>query len=125
MEISVTIHLIAAIIVLIIGLIQLTAKKGTSSHKLLGKVWLTCMLIVCISSFWIKDLIDWFYGYGPFHILSVWVIFCVFMSYRSIKLGDIKTHKSFSVGAYLGSVGAGGGAILAPGRVLYVALFGQ
>lgn len=124
MEINVTIHLVAAIWVLVAGLIQLARPKGTSTHKVLGWSWLVSMLVVSISSFWIKETFDWFYGYGPIHLFSLWVIFCVFMSIRSAKIGKIKTHKDYNIGAYFGAIGAGIGALLLPGRFLHNMFFG-
>ena len=124
MDISITIHLVAAIWVLVAGLIQLTRPKGTGFHKALGWTWLVSMLVVSISSFWIKETFGWVYGYGPIHLLSLWVIFCVFMSIKSAKVGKIKTHKRFNVGAYFGAIGAGIGALLVPGRLLHNVLFG-
>ncbi|RLU00236.1 MAG: hypothetical protein D9N14_07020 [Ketobacter sp.] len=62
-------------------------------------------------------------GYSPIHLLSVWVIFCVVKSVQGARSGNLRRHKAFAVGAYLGAVGAALGA-LAPGRMLNQMLFG-
>jgi uncharacterized membrane protein len=99
-------------------------KKGTSVHKRVGRVWMVSMLVVAISSFWISKGFDWFYGYGPIHLLSLWVIFCVCISTYSAKTGNINAHKRYAVGAYIGSIGASFGALLVPDRLLYNVFFG-
>ena len=114
----ITIHLTFACLVIVIGLIQLLMKKGTATHKRVGRLWMVSMLIVAISSFGISKGFDWFYGYGPIHSLSLWVIFCVGISTYSARIGRINRHKRYAVGAYIGSIGAGFGALLVPDRLL-------
>lgn len=117
------IHLAAACWVLIAGGLQISLKKGTSIHRLLGWTWMLSMLVVAISSFWITGFMDWLWGYSPIHLLSLWVIFCVVMSVQGARNQNLRRHQFFAVGAYCGTVGAALGA-LAPGRLLNGLLFG-
>lgn len=121
---QITIHLFSAFWVLIIGAMQLAWPKGTTLHKALGRSWMLAMLIVGISSFWIKGYINWYMGYGPIHLLSIWVMICVLVSVYFIRQGHINRHKDFAAGAFYGSLGAGLAAVLMLGRVLHVFLFG-
>ena len=118
------IHLTAALWVLLVGLVQLFRSKGTALHKGLGWSWMAAMIITSVSSFWISGFIDWFYGYGPIHLLSLWVLICVVVSVSAARRGNIRYHRSFAVGAYLGTIGAAMGAILMPGRLLHELFFG-
>lgn len=117
------IHLSAGIWVLVIGLLQLLREKGTASHKVLGRSWMLAMIIASVSSFWIKGFVDWFYGYGPIHVLSIWILICVAVSVSSARRGNVKLHRSFAVGAYYGTIGAALGAVLMPGRLLHTVFF--
>jgi len=92
-------------------------------HKAFGWIWLGAILMVSLSSFWIRGNFNWPFGYGPIHLLSLWVIVCVYKSITSIRNGNIKRHKGFLIGAYFGSIGAGIAAILLPGRFLHGVLF--
>ena len=106
------------------GAVQLLLKKGTKTHKLIGWSWMVAMIVVAISSFGITGIVDWFYGYGPIHLLSIWVLICVFVSLVAVKKGKIGIHKAYTVGAYFGAIGAGLAAMLVPDRLLYNFLFG-
>ncbi len=66
---------------------------------------------------------DIIWGFGPIHLLSLWILVCVAAAVYSARVGNLRIHKGFTVGAYCGVVGAGLGA-LAPGRMLNQALFG-
>nr|WP_067287212.1 DUF2306 domain-containing protein [Marinobacterium profundum] len=118
------IHIVAALWVLLAGLVQLLLPKGTRRHRALGWSWMLAMLVVSLSSFGIQGFVDWFYGYGPIHLLSIWVLICVAVSVASARLGSIRRHRAFALGAYLGTLGAALGALLVPGRLLHGLVFG-
>jgi uncharacterized membrane protein len=53
------IHAFAAIAAFAIGLVQLSAPKGTVPHRLIGWSWVMLMLTVAISSFFIHIIRLW------------------------------------------------------------------
>lgn len=118
------IHLTAALWVLLAGAMQLLRQKGTKPHKFIGWSWMLAMIVVSISSFWITGFVDWFFGYGPIHLLSIWVLICVAVSLTAARRGNIRQHQYFAVGAYCGTIGAALGAMLVPNRLLHDWLFG-
>ena len=120
---AVTLHLIAALWALLAGGFQLLTRKGTQLHRVVGWSWMTAMVIVAVSSFWLTGFMDVFHGYSPIHLLSVWVLVCVAVSVYSARAGHIRRHRAFAVGAFIGVIGAGLGA-LAPGRLIYQWLVG-
>ncbi|HBM83967.1 MAG TPA: hypothetical protein DD808_06875 [Halieaceae bacterium] len=120
---SVYIHLAAALWVLAIGAFQLASTKGTPRHRVLGWSWMVAMMVAALSSFWLTSHLDWFMGYGPIHLLSIWVIICVVISVSAIRCGNIRRHRGFAVGAYLGTLGAAVGALAMPGRLLHTYFF--
>ncbi|HYN13968.1 MAG TPA: DUF2306 domain-containing protein [Burkholderiales bacterium] len=114
-------HLTAAVLSLFVGAVVLAHRKGTSSHKLLGRIWVALMLAVAVSSFWILDI-----GKGSFsfiHLLSVWTLVSLALAIWFIRRGNVPAHKGFMVGTFIGLAGAGLGA-LAPGRFLHQFLAG-
>lgn len=113
-------HLAAAIASLLIGALVLMRRKGTASHKLLGRIWVALMLAVAVSSFWLLGL-----GKGSFsviHLLSLWTLISLGLAIYFIRRGNVRAHKGFMIGTFLGLVGAGLGA-MAPGRTLYLFFF--
>ena len=108
-------HLFLALIALIIGSMNLFSKKGTSKHKIIGWFWITFMVYVSISSFWIKELNEGQYSW--IHLLSIITILSLIFSIIAIKLRYIKIHSFFMVGTYIGLCIAGIFTLL-PGRFI-------
>lgn len=102
---------------------QLIAKKGTRSHRIIGWFWMTAMVVVAVSSFWLTGFMDLLWGYSPVHLLSIWTLVCVVVSLYAARTGNISRHRAFAVGAFYGVIGAGLGT-LAPGRTIHQWVFG-
>ena len=96
-------HICTAIAALCIGAVVLLRPKGDAPHRLLGRIWVGCMLFTAISSFWIGQhgKLSWI------HILSAWVILSMILAIRAVRRRDIKSHLKFMRGSYIGLVGAG------------------
>jgi uncharacterized membrane protein len=113
-------HLTAAIASLLIGALVLMRRKGTWSHKLFGRIWVGLMATAAISSFWLLGL-----NKGSFswiHILSVWTLVSLSLAIYFIRRGNVRSHKRFMIGTFVGLLAAGVGA-MAPGRTLYLFFF--
>lgn len=112
----IVLHASLAVLSLAVGATVLVRAKGTPSHKLLGRIWLAAMAGVSVSSFWIFEIR---HGAGPswIHLLSVWTLISLGLAVWFIRRGNVRAHKGFMVGTFLGLLGAGLGA-LAPGRAL-------
>ena len=114
----IALHLAAAVGALLLGGMVLTARKGTAAHKAMGRTWATLMVAAAVSSFWIK-------GTGSFswiHLLSVWTLVSLAFAVYFVRRGNVRAHRGFMVGTFLGLAGAGLGA-LAPGRALHAFFF--
>jgi len=62
-SIAIQIHVAAVIPAAVLGAYLLLKPKGTSRHRLLGKIWLSLMLVTALSSFISSagsDFQDWF-----------------------------------------------------------------
>jgi uncharacterized membrane protein len=118
----IALHALLAAMALVIGLAVLLRQKGTRSHKFLGRLWVAAMVGVAVCSFWIFEIRR---GAGPswIHILSVWTLVSLALAVWFIRRGNVRAHKAFMVGTFLGLAGAGLGA-MAPGRALSRLLFG-
>jgi uncharacterized membrane protein len=116
MQPLIALHVALAAFALIVGALMLLRRKGTPSHKVLGRVWVFAMAAVAISSFWIFEIRG---GAGPswIHLLSVWTLVSLTLAVWFIRRGNVRAHKGFMVGTFVGLAGAGLAA-LAPGRAL-------
>lgn len=69
---QIPVHVFAAMAAFAIGLVQLTAPKGTLPHRTLGWIWVILMAVVAVSSLWIHE-IRLIGPFSPIHLLSIWV----------------------------------------------------
>ena len=106
---------------LVVGAAVLSRRKGRASHKLLGRTWVALMLAVALSSFWIFEIRR---GAGPsfIHLLSVWTLISLALAVWFIRRGNVRAHRGFMIGTFIGLAAAGTGA-LTPGRALYRLFF--
>ena len=118
------IHMISALLALILGIIIFWRKKGTTSHKLYGKLWVCLMVIVALSSFFINELRT----FGPFsaiHILSVISLVSLIQAIYTIRKGNIRRHQIIMQGLFYGGLVGAGIFTLMPGRILNRIFFGK
>ena len=118
---SVQIHALFAVSALLIGFLQLSNKKGTTQHKVLGRVWVAMMAIICLTSFWIRTLMPngMFWGYSPIHLLSIFVLIQITLGVYFAKVGNIVKHKRCMTYTYFGGLIIAGAFTFYPGRLLY------
>ena len=98
-------------------------KKGSTIHKLLGRIWVILMLIVTVSSFFIHKINLWG-AYSPIHLLSLWTIFSLGLAIYFVRVGNIKRHKQVMIALYGFALILTGLFTLMPGRVMYQIAFG-
>ncbi len=116
------VHLLAGLSALILGLVQLLAAKGSKRHRLLGRLWVMIMVALCTSAFFLHGFPPLMFGLSVFHLLSIWTLFCLAISVLAVRQQQIRLHRTFIIGAYVGTVGAALGT-LAPGRLIHEWLF--
>ena len=108
-------HLVAALLALGLGTVNLILAKGTRRHRVVGAVWIAAMLCVTLSSFWIRELnsgaLSWIHG------LTVWTLLGMCVAVWAIRTGRVAVHAGFMVGTMVGGFVAGAVA-LAPGRFI-------
>ena len=66
-------HALTALCAVVIGGVQQMSAKGTRQHKVLGYVWVSLMMYVSISSFFISEIQLWG-ACSPIHVLSAWTV---------------------------------------------------
>jgi uncharacterized membrane protein len=67
------VHAFAAMAAFALGVVQLSAPKGTLPHRTMGWIWVSLMALVAISSFWIHEL-RMIGLFSPIHSLSIFTL---------------------------------------------------
>ena len=119
-------HLITVLPATVLGTYLMFRPKGTSLHRLLGKIYMVLMLVTAIFSLFIPAAVGpQLLGHlGFIHILSVVVIFSVPSAYVAARNHKVMQHKAAMAGVYYGGILIAGGFALAPGRYLNQLLLG-
>jgi uncharacterized membrane protein len=120
---AIRIHVFSALAALVIGALQLTAPKGTFSHRVVGWAWAVLMTIVALSSFFIHGM-RWIGPFGPIHLLSLFVLYALPLSLRHGHRGEIVNHAKGMRGLFYGGLVLAGVFTLWPGRIMHQVLFG-
>ena len=122
------IHLAALLPAIFLGTYLLLFRKGTPSHKFLGKVY---MVLMAFTGLWTLIMPSAqpepvFHHFGWLHLLSLLTIWTVPTAWLAARRGDIRGHRSAMIQLYVGGILiAGTWAILGEGRFLNVLFFGQ
>ena len=116
-SLAMQIHLVVALSAFVLGTWVLFRRKGTRTHRMLGRIWMGLMLAVALGSFLITGhagpgQLSWIHG------LSAFVIMGVIIAVWAARTGRVNTHRGWVIGIYLGSFLGAGGAAFAPGRLI-------
>lgn len=118
----VQIHAISAIAALIIGPFAMYRRKRDRVHKTLGYFWVTLMVFVSVSSFWIND-IRLIGPFSPIHALSLVTLYSLFKALRSAIKRDIEHHQTSMQFTYFMSLWGAGLFTLVPDRLMGQVVF--
>ena len=112
-------HALCAALALVLGAAILFRRKGTPSHRSLGRVWVALMAVVALSSFGIfRD------GYSWIHGLSVFTLVMLVVGVRLARRGQRVAHRSTMRGIYFGALVVTGLFTLSPYRLIGKAVLG-
>lgn len=119
-------HLFTVLPCFVIGTILLLIKKGTSFHKMAGRVYMVLMLFTAIVTLFMDAHVGpkLFNHFGFLHLFSLLTLYSVPVAFYAIKNGNVARHKRTMILLYFGALIIAGGFTLVPGRFLYNFLFG-
>jgi uncharacterized membrane protein len=90
----------------------------------LGYIWVTLMMYVSVSSFFISELQVWGV-YSPIHLLSGWTILTLCTGVYFARVGNMKFHQLNMQMLYVLALILTGLFTLLPNRVMGQMLFGS
>ena len=123
------VHSVLALLAIPLGLYIIITKKGTRSHKILGRIWVTVLLIVSLTAIFIQTIKPG--QYSLIHLLVPYTIGSLIYSIwniRRFKKTKIKrykiAHMRSMIGVYIGALLIAGAFTLMPGRFFNEIIFG-
>ena len=124
-DMAVVLHVATVIPAIPLGGYLLLARKGTASHKLLGKIWVALMVTTALTACFIRYGGGFDFHVSPIHIFVPMTLWASFKLVRAARRGDMKTHKGEILSLYLGALMIPGVvSIIWPGRLMNVWLLG-
>lgn len=110
----IAVHAVSASFALLFGAFQLLRRvRGDGVHRIIGRVWVASMYLVCLTSFGVQSLTG---GFSWLHGLSVLTLVTVTTGLVAAVRGRIDSHKAFMRGSYFGVLGAFAGVVSVPTR---------
>lgn len=111
-------HLLVAFIAIAGGAAQFMLKKGTSTHKIIGRLWVLAMGLVAVSGLFIHE-IRMFGGFSHIHFLSLLTLFFLYMGVRAARKKQIGRHQRIMIYTYFLGLIVTGFFTLWPGRLMH------
>lgn len=116
---TIYVHLAAALVAVVLGIVILLRRKGTRAHQSIGWIWVGLMTAASLTSFGIQAR----GRFSVIHVLSVIVLVSVSVAIVSARTGNIRLHKICMISTFSGLVIAGVFTLL-PYRMLGKVVFG-
>ncbi len=120
---EVQVHAFAALTAFALGLVQLSAPKGTLPLRTLGWVWVVLMLVISASSFLIHGIRMWG-PWSPIHILSVFTPIMLVLAVLAARGHRVRAHRIMMTSLFAGALVLAGLFTLVPGRIMHSVVFG-
>lgn len=119
------IHLATVLLAAVLGALLLFKKKGTASHRLVGKYYILLMLSTAVVALLMPAKVGpAFLGhFGFIHLFCFLVLYSVPAAYFAARNGGVAKHKYNMIGVYMGGILIAGAFTLMPGRLLHKWLF--
>jgi uncharacterized membrane protein len=119
---SLQLHVAAAVLALIIGVVIFTFRKGTGFHRFLGWSWVGSMIIVAATS--IAMIADFKNGINALHAFTAITVVSLWAGLTGIRRGNVGQHAGSMIGLYVGGLIIAGGFAFIPGRTMWNVVFG-
>jgi uncharacterized membrane protein len=127
---AIQLHFVTVVPAFFLGAWQLLgSRKGSTSHRLIGKVYLTLMSITAVAAFFIPSFSSFGIGAGPIrlgliHLFISLTIHGIWRTKKALREGDIAAHQASMRGVYIGGLIIAGLLTFLPERIMWRMFFG-
>ena len=120
---AIQLHAFAAMTAFALGVVQLSAPKGTLPHRTIGWVWVGLMAVVSVSSFWIYQLRLWG-PWSPIHLIAIFTLVTLPLAVWAAHRHAVERHRRAMTGLFFGALVIAGIFTLVPGRIMHAVVLG-
>jgi uncharacterized membrane protein len=117
-------HAFAAMAAFVLGLVQFSAPKGTLPHRTIGWIWVSIMVVVAGSSFWIHELRLWG-PWSPIHLLAIFTLATLPLGVWYARHHIVTGHRFVMISIFCGGLLIAGLFTFVPGRIMHAVMFGN
>jgi uncharacterized membrane protein len=117
------VHAFAAMAAFVLGIVQLSAPKGTVPHRLLGWIWGAIMVVVSVSAFFVHEIRLWG-PWSPIHLLAVFTLVMLPLGVWRARRHEVQHHRWTMIGTFTGGLVVAGVFTFVPGRIMHAVAFG-
>lgn len=104
-------------------MVQLVRRKGTRSHRLLGRLWVALMAATAVSLLFVNT--NCVIGpFGPIHLLTLLTLVLLPIGLISARHGKIRRHARIMTFLFIGALLIAGAFTFIPGRTMHDIVFG-
>src|SRR6202167_827195 len=121
---AIQLHAFAATAAFALGIVQLTAPKGTIPHRTIGWISGVLMLGISISAFFIHQLRLWG-PWSPIHLLAIFTLVMLPVAVLHARRHRVQQHRIAMLSLFFGALVIAGLFTLFPGRIMHAVVFGQ
>ena len=121
---AIQVHAFAALAAFALGVVQLSAPKGTLPHRTAGWTWALLMVVVAGSSFFIHELRVWG-EWSPIHLLSIFTLVTLPLAVMHARRHRVERHRHAMIAIFTGALVIAGIFTFWPGRIMHAVLFGH
>ena len=116
------VHVAAATVALVIGILLLAGAKGNTLHRTLGWTWAVAMATVAISSIFIRNINGGAFSW--IHLFTGWTIIILPMALYAARRHEIANHRARMTGLFVGALLIAGMFTFFPGRLMWQVFLG-
>jgi len=121
---AIQVHAFAAMAAFALGIVQLTAPKGTLPHRTLGYIWVALMVVIAVTAFWIHELRVWG-PWSPIHVLAIYTLVMLPLAVMHARHHRVIKHRNAMISIFLGALVIAGLFTFLPGRIMHAVAFGH
>jgi uncharacterized membrane protein len=96
------VHAFAAMAAFGLGIVQLTAPKGTLPHRTIGWIWVILMALIALSSFFIHE-IKLIGPFSPIHLLSIFTLVMLPLAVAHARHHQVQKHRKAMTSIFIGA----------------------
>ncbi len=114
-------HLSSVIPAFFIGTYLMIRRKGSSQHRLLGRIYMLLLLFTAVVTLFMQALVGpkWLGHFGFIHLFSVLTLYAVPTAYWAARRHQVQRHRYSMIGTYVGAILIAGAFAFMPGRYLH------